>query len=200
MHARARGKSFLDVGCMWKVHGRIAFVAEEAGASRVTGIDVFPASEEFRAEHERRGSQVRFVQGDLNEEATGAQAGAHEVVWCSGVLYHQPDPALTLRRLRALTTETLLLQTTTLPELPGVTQGSVFYPGLPERDRAVYKRIWGPESANGFDPPKPGDDAYAPWFFGLSPSALDALLRQSGFEPGERFGDAFGVHLVARPA
>ncbi len=33
----AAGKTFCDVGCMWKVHGRIAFVAEEAGATAVTG-------------------------------------------------------------------------------------------------------------------------------------------------------------------
>ena len=30
----AAGKTFCDVGCMWKVHGRIAFVAEEAARPR----------------------------------------------------------------------------------------------------------------------------------------------------------------------
>ncbi|MDQ9579608.1 hypothetical protein, partial [Serratia marcescens] len=36
----AAGRSFVDVGCMWNVHGRIAFVAEEAGATAVTGADL----------------------------------------------------------------------------------------------------------------------------------------------------------------
>ena len=51
----AAGKTFCDVGCMWKVNGRIAFVAEEAGATAVTGRRRDgrrrPSSE---AEHERR--------------------------------------------------------------------------------------------------------------------------------------------------
>ena len=53
----AAGKTFCDVGCMWKVHGRIAFVAEEAGATAVTGVDVMEATPEFQAEHERRSSK-----------------------------------------------------------------------------------------------------------------------------------------------
>src|SRR5688572_29117597 len=65
----AVGKSFCDVGCMWKVNGRIAFVAEEAGATAVTGIDVMEATDDFRAEHERRRSSVRFVHGDLHDAA-----------------------------------------------------------------------------------------------------------------------------------
>src|SRR4051795_8279495 len=125
----AAGKSFADVGCMWKVNGRIAFVAEEAGATAVTGIDVLPATPEFEAEHARRHSKVRFVHGDLNDAATVAAAGPHEVVWCSGVLYHAPDPIQTLTRLRELTTELLILQTMVIPELPGARQGLVFYPG-----------------------------------------------------------------------
>ena len=129
----AAGKTFCDVGCMWKVNGRIAFVAEEAGATAVTGVDVMQATPEFQAEHERRSSKVRFVRGDLHEPATIAEVGPHDVVWCSGVLYHSPNPVLTLQRLRELTTELLILQTMTLPELPGVEQGLVFYPGVPDQ-------------------------------------------------------------------
>ena len=45
----AAGKTFCDVGCMWKVHGRIAFVAEEVGATAVTGVDVMEPTDEFVA-------------------------------------------------------------------------------------------------------------------------------------------------------
>ncbi len=58
---------------------------------------------------------MRFVRGDLHDPATVAEVGPHEVVWCSGVLYHAPNPVLTLQRLRELTTELLILQTMTLP-------------------------------------------------------------------------------------
>src|SRR3954454_3756877 len=88
----AAGKSFADVGCMWKVNGRIAFVAEEAGATAVTSVDVMAASDEFEAERRRRESNVRFVNGDLHDPATIAEVGEHDVVWCSGVLSHAPNP------------------------------------------------------------------------------------------------------------
>jgi SAM-dependent methyltransferase len=192
----AAGKTFCDVGCMWKVNGRIAFVAEEAGATSVTGVDVVEASPEFRAEHEARGSRVRFIQGDLHDERTLAEVGPHEVVWCSGVLYHAPNPVLTLQRLRELTTELLILQTMTLPELPGVKQGLVFYPGVP--NPRLYAR-WGEEAARSLRLPEPGEDPYAPWWWGISRSALMAMLRAARFEPVELWGDPFAVHVVARP-
>ena len=192
------GRSFLDVGCMWKVHGRIAFVAEEAGATAVTGIDVMDATPEFEAERARRGSRVRYLRGDVNEAATVEAAGPHEVVWCSGVLYHAPSPMLTLQRLRELTTETLILQTTCLPELPGVAQGCVFYPGLSERDRTLYS-MWGEQASRGIRGPEPGEDPYAPWWWGFSRSALRSMLEAAGFEPREEWGDPFGVHVIAAP-
>jgi SAM-dependent methyltransferase len=192
----AAGRTFCDVGCMWNVHGRIAFVAEEAGATAVTGVDVMAASPEFDAEHGRRSSRVRFVQGDLHEPATVADVGPHEVVWCSGVLYHAPNPVLTLQRLRELTTELLILQTMTLPELPGVKQGLVFYPGVP--NPGLYAR-WGEAAARSLRLPEPGEDPYAPWWWGISHSALAAMLRAARFEPVERWGDPFAVHVLARP-
>ena len=196
----AAGASFCDVGCMWKVNGRIAFVAEEAGATVVTGVDVLPATEEFESERTRRGSAVRFVHGDLNDAVTVAEVGPHEVVWCSGVLYHAPNPVLTLTRLRELTTELLILQTMTIPELPGVRQGVVFYPGLSDAERRLYHR-WGPSAARGLRDPAAteGEIAYEPWWWGFSASSLRAMLRVAGFEPYEEIGDPFGVHVLARP-
>lgn len=191
------GKTFCDVGCMWKVNGRIAFVAEEAGATAVTGVDVMAATPEFDAEHERRSSKVRFVQGDLHDAATISEVGPHDVVWCSGVLYHAPNPVLTLQRLRELTRELLILQTMTLPELPGVDQGLVFYPGV--RNPRLYAR-WGEQAARSLRLPKPGEDPYAPWWWGISHSALRAMLRAADFEPVAQWGDPFAVHVLARPA
>ena len=192
----AAGRTFCDVGCMWKVNGRIAFVAEESGARAVTGVDVMDATAEFLAERERRTSSVRFVHGDLHDPATVAQVGPHEVVWCSGVLYHAPNPVLTLQRLRELTTELLILQTMTLPELPGVSQGLVFYPGVP--NPRLYAR-WGEQALRSLRLPEPGEDPYAPWWWGISRSALAAMLRAARFEPVDEWGDPFAVHVLARP-
>src|SRR4051794_29129305 len=84
----AAGKSFADVGCMWQVNGALAFAAEDAGATAVSGMDVMGPTPEYEAEHERRASTVRFVQGDLHDERAIEQLGPHDVVWCSGVIYH----------------------------------------------------------------------------------------------------------------
>src|SRR3954469_21042633 len=88
----APGRSFVDVGCMWGVNGPYAFVAEEAGASRVTGVDVFGPTPEFEAERSARASRVRFVLGDATDPRTIEAIGETDVVFCAGVLYHHPSP------------------------------------------------------------------------------------------------------------
>lgn len=193
----APGKSFLDAGCMWNVHGRIAFEAEEAGATAVTGLDVAAPTPEYEDEHARRRSAVRFVQGDIHDGRTAARAGVHDLVFCSGVLYHSPNPVLLLERLRALTSETLVLQTMVVPELPGARNGLVFLPGLDEGQRRLYTR-WGEVAARGLRSPRCEADPFAPWWWAISPSALRSMLRTAGFEPEQEWGDPFSLHVRAR--
>ncbi len=183
MARHVRGRSFADVGCMWSVDGAIAFAAEAAGAREVTGVDVMGVSEAYSAEHEHRGSKVRFVQGDLHDLATIKAVGPHDVVWCSGVLYHAPHPLLTLERLRAITADTLILATETLPlsgtrcdfaPRPGT------HPGLTEPFRAGA--------------------GYVPWYWGISPGAVRAMLEATGFTVVEEHRLAFHTTVVARVA
>ncbi len=178
------GRSFVDVGCMWTIDGALCFAAEAAGARSVTGVDVMAASERFEAERERRGSQVRFVRGDLHDPATIDAVGAHDVVWCSGVLYHAPHPLLTLERLRALTGQTLLLATETVAETPGRKGTCIIAPGTEEHPNA--------------EPPAGPNAGYGPWYWGISPSALRTMLMLSGFEVVEEFRTPFHVTVVAR--
>ena len=189
----APGRSFLDVGCMWSVHGRICFVAEDAGATAVTGVDLMGETPEFLAERERRGSGVRFVQGDMHEPGTLAP---HDVVWCSGVIYHAPHPILTLERLRAATRETLILATEALPEVPGLRGACVLYPAA---DRRAFRGIAaGP--ALGVDVDFDPAQGYGNWFWGITPSALRGMLRVAGFEVvRELRPNPFHVTVVARP-
>lgn len=195
----APGRSFLDVGCMWSVSGRIAFVAEESGASAVTGVDFMDRSPAFDAEHERRRSNVRFVQGDLHDPATLDRAGKHDVVWCSGVLYHAPHPLLTLERLRSVCGERLILSTEALPEIPGLRGGCVFYPGLDDRARRAYRRVPGGRAVGLTEPYDPAE-GYGNWFWGITPSALLGMLRASGFEQERVVRSPFHLAVVARAA
>ena len=178
------GRSFVDVGCMWTVHGALCFAAEEAGAASVTGVDVMAPTERFEDERRRRGSHVRFVQGDVHDPATIAAVGRHDVVWCSGVLYHAPHPLLTLSRLRELTAGTLLLATETVAETPGRHRTCVV---APDRDAHPNAR-----------PPAGPDAGYGPWYWGISPSALRSMLTLSGFTVLEEHRTPLHVTVVAR--
>jgi hypothetical protein len=178
------GRSFVDVGCMWTIHGALCFAAEDAGAATVTGVDVMAPTAPFTAELARRDSKVRFVQGDLHEPATVARIGRHDVVWCSGVLYHAPHPLLTLERLRELTGQTLLLATETVAETPGRRGTCVIAPGRDEHPNAE------PAGAAG--------QGYGPWYWGIAPSALRTMLTLSGFEVVEEHRTPFHVTVVAR--
>ncbi len=192
------GRSFADIGCMWSVDGAIAFLAERCGATAVTGLDVMPASEKFAAEHAARASTVRFVQGDLHDPAAMADVGSHQVVWCSGVIYHAPHPLLTLERLHEITAETLILASETIPEVPGVSQACVFLPELPEGDRLAHASARPGRPALGITEPFARHQSYGAWWWGLSASALKGMLAASGFDVVEQHGDALHVTLVAR--
>jgi Methyltransferase domain len=194
----APGRSFLDVGCMWSVDGAIAFLAEESGATAVTGIDLMPPTRAYQAEHARRDSKMRFVPGDVHDPAVVEQAGVHDVVWCSGVLYHVPHPLLTLERLRSLTRETLILATEAIPEVPGAPGAALFYPAL---DAAARKRFAarGVGGRTGLDTPFDPAAAYANWFWGLTPSALRGLLDVAGFDVVDAVEEPFHSTLIATP-
>jgi SAM-dependent methyltransferase len=178
------GRSFVDVGCMWTIDGALCFAAEDAGAASVTGVDVMPRSQRFDSEVARRDSKVRFVQGDLHDPATVAAIGRHDVVWCSGVLYHAPHPLLTLQRLRELTGQTLLLATETVADTPGRRGTCIVAPG--------------PEEHPNAEPPSGPDAGYGPWYWGISPSALRSMLELSGFAVVQEFRTPFHMTVVAR--
>jgi hypothetical protein len=179
------GRTFADVGCMWSVHGALCFAAEDAGAAAVTGVDVMDRSPEFDAEHARRDSKVRFVQGDLHDPALLDQVGPVEVVWCSGLIYHAPHPLLSLERLRTMTTQTLLLATEIVPETPGRPNTCVIAPG--PHDHPNARPATGP------------DQGYGPWYWGISPSALRTMLALTGFAVVEEHHTPWHATVVARP-
>jgi len=195
----APGRSFADIGCMWSVHGAVGFLAEEAGATAVTGLDVMAPTPEFEAEHRRRGSALRFVRGDVHEPDTLAHVGEHDVVWCTGVLYHSPHPVLLLQRLHSITGQVLILATETIPDVPGLAHASVFYPGMRARDRGLHESLRPGRPAlaisTEFDPAQ----SFGAWWWGLSAGAVRAMLAACGFGVLEEHGGPLHRTFVARP-
>jgi hypothetical protein len=144
----------------------------------------------FEAERARRESKIRFVCGDVHDARIIEEIGVHDVVWCSGLLYHSPNPLLTLERLRALCGQTLLLATETLPEVPGLRGACVFYPGAEPATFAAPGRVG---LATPFDPAR----GYENWWWGITLSALRGILGAAGFEVADVHDDVLHVTVVA---
>lgn len=192
----ALGKSFADIGCMWEVNGFFSFLAEECGARRVVCVDIFPESEEFLREKSKRNSAVEFVQGDLHLQETINKIGLCDVVFCSGVLYHSPNPLETLSKLRWICKQRLILSTALVPEMLGIRNGAIFYPFLNEKQRRVWSQGEGNRPA--INVPYEPEAGYANWFWGFSPSCVESMLECAGFEVEKRYIMPFIGYFVCR--
>ena len=190
------GKSFADVGALWGINGLNSFIAEESGATRVVAVDIYPESKEFLEQKKKHNSRVEFVQGDINLSKTTEKIGICDVVLCSGVLYHTPDPIHLLMRLRSICGETLILNTASIPEMHGIRNGAVFYPFLNEKQRKIWNRKVGSQKA--ITGPYEPEEGYANWFWGFTPSCLESMLECAGFEVKERFISPFLSILVCK--
>lgn len=194
-----KGKSFVDIGCMWGVNGEYAFVAEEAGAKVVKGVDVFGPTPEFEEKKKSRASSVEFVLGDICQPATILAIGQMDVVFCAGVLYHHPSPYNLLVALRLICRETLILRTSTIPEVNGLPNFAVYFPMLDARGRQLWNlsRLglqYQVGISDAFDP----QQGYGNWFWGLTPSCLVALVQTAGFAVEWQFEEAFSQTLICK--
>jgi len=193
----AQGKSFVDIGCLWGVHGAYCFHAEASGATDVLGVDVYPVTPEFEKAKEERSSGVKFLQGDVNDPETIQQIGKREVVFFSGVLYHLPNPVSTLCLLRGICQKHLILYTQTIPEVPGLKNVNVYYPGLEASQRALWNRRMGRQ--RGITGPFEPEEGYGNWFWGFTPSGLEGMLLSAGFSVVERHQHPFSCLFVCAP-
>lgn len=194
----ARGKTFTDVGCMWRVHGAYAFHALAVGATRVTGVDVDPATPEFHARNAEVGNAVRFVQGDLNDPAIETWAGRSDVVFCSGVLYHVPDPIFSLTQLRRICGEVLILTTATITERREP-HAAILLPFMTDAERERLGYDSGGGSKVGLDTPFAPDRGYTNWFWLPTPSCVGAMAKLAGFTVREVHTHLRVTTIVAAP-
>ena len=195
----APGHSFADIGCMWGVNGAHAFAAEQAGATIVKAVDVFGPTPEFQVTHRAQQSRVEFILGDCTSPETLARIGQVDVVFCAGVLYHHPSPFDVLVALRRICRETLVLRTSTIPEVDGLPNAAVYFPMLTSGAR----RLWnltslGVSHQAGISNAFSGEEGYGNWFWGLTPSCLVSLLETAGFAVELRENEPFAQTIIAR--
>ena len=181
LNANAKGKSFADIGGMWGTYWG-AFEAVDAGADPVLMLDVNPITDEYKAAIGDR--EVSFLQGDLHDEKILRKIDQADIVLCSGVIYHCPNPLDTLECLRRITKEHLILTCSAmLNEAANPPNGMVYLPGLtPEQRVELVARNPDVIGANGALMDFAPDEGYWNWFFCFTPSSLRSMLETAGFE------------------
>jgi tRNA (mo5U34)-methyltransferase len=141
-----QGKSVIDVGAY---DGYFSFHAERLGAARVVAADSFVwtlpgtgALGNFELIHETLRSNVERVTVSV-EALNPDQIGCFDVTLFLGVLYHAPNMIEYLQRVRAITRETLILET--LVDLLHVPEpAAAYYPsGSLNGDSSNW---WGPNT------------------------------------------------------
>jgi hypothetical protein len=192
------GKRFVDIGGLWGEVNEKVSVAAELGAIEVTMMDIVPQGHElwhsFSDRVRARSIDAECVTANLNEfDTIAAHAGRFDVVHCSGILYHCPNPLHTLAQLRALAGESVVLTSTVVPERTQSSVGQVdlgegglrLVPHLNARDRSIFAAYWnerGVTGIGGLDVDAIWDVSdYNPWWWFLTPSALRQMAEAVGF-------------------
>jgi len=129
--------------------------------------------------------------------ASTAEIGAVDVVFCAGVLYHHPSPFDLLVALRRICRETLILRTSTIPEVRGLPNAAVYFPMMDARARELWSlKSLGVLHQAGISNEFQASDGYGNWFWGLTPSCLESLLKTAGFRVDHRATEAFAQTVI----
>jgi len=127
---------------------------------------------------------------------TRSEIGNCDVVLCSGVLYHTPDPFHLLLSLHSICKERLILNTASIPEMYGIRNASIFYPYLSDNQRQIWKMGFGEQKA--ITRPYEPESGYGNWFWGFTPSALRSMLKCSGFEIEKEYISSFKCIFICK--
>jgi hypothetical protein len=192
------GHTFADVGGLWGTVNEKVSVAHALGASELTMIDLAPEDgvlwQKFRERIEAFGvPDCRRIRRTVTDVSSVLGLG-FDVVHCSGVLYHHPNPLGFLAALRALTARHLVLTSVVVPplvlnehgELRLPPCGVVFLPALSDEERAVlghyYRESSGAVGAGLSMPYEYNVLDLEPWWWLPTSDALRCMCRATGFE------------------
>lgn len=202
IESHVSGLTFADVGGLWGTLNEKISVATLANAKSATLIDITPQSHEawaaVRQHCEAKGVRgYREITGNLDDERLPETTGTFDFVHCSGIIYHCPNPILTLNRLHALTEKYLMLGSMTVPaEIVGEagvikldTGSCIFIPSLTGREKSIVADHFAARgvSVHNIDPAltvpwySNGKPDYSPWWWLWTAETLAAMLEASNF-------------------
>lgn len=199
-----RGRSFVDVGGLWGTINEKVSVAHRAGASELAMVDVTPEGNElWRLFHARLrevgvDAPVTCRVGDVSEY----RDRRYDVVHCSGVLYHHPNPLTIVTGLARACNEHLVLTSAITPnkienragrwELPP--SAVLFVPALTTAEQVILDEHWKAIGADVLGITKPAQyrideqnrTDMAPWWWLPTADALQSMAEVCGFRTLDR--------------
>ena len=197
------GQSFMDIGGLWGTLNEKVSVALRAGAASATMADIAPLDhslwKDFDAHCQQMGVHgYNKARLDIVEPGPALASLRHDVVHCSGIIYHLPDPFRMLGNLRRLTAGHLIITSMVVPEQIRNHHGSLafpadaaaYVPSLGEETRAVIAEHFRSAgvSIGGITQPMEepwlwpdGSPNFGPWWWLMSPPFLRGLIRSAGF-------------------
>jgi hypothetical protein len=200
----AKGRSFLEVGGLWGEVNEKATVAFAAGATGIGALDIWRADSEWWERFRQRCAgaglpPVREVIGSIDNPAVVDEIGVYDVVHCAGVIYHCPNPFLTISHLRRMCGEYLLLTTAVMPPVIENEHGrlelgpdqAILVPTISDRHRRIadtYMTAAYGGGAYGVNSPidgwffSGGEPNYGPWWWLWTAEYMQRLLSVCGFE------------------
>lgn len=204
IEAVVRDKSFMDVGGLWGTRNEKVSLALKSGARTATMADIAPLGHQLWQDFDAHCGQLG-VRGygrarvDIMELPDDASGLMHDVVHCSGIIYHVPDPYRVLANLRRLAREHVILTSMVVPEHIENSVGSAefppdqaaFVPSLRADTRAVVAAHFDALGLSVGAVNKPLDEPwrwpdgkpnYGPWWWLMSPAYLRGLAVAAGFD------------------
>jgi SAM-dependent methyltransferase len=198
------GKQFVDLGGLWACINEKVSIALFSGAREATMVDIQPLGnalwQEFDARCERLGvSGYRRICADINADDLKDRLGTFDLVHCSGVLYHLPQPMHALLNLKRITAKRLIIASMVVPEWIENTAGTLelgtdrclFVPGMSESIREIMTqhfndleiRVAGINQALPYGWMIDHDTVnYSPWWWLYSPSFLKGMIESVGLK------------------
>lgn len=200
----ASGKSFVEVGGLWGEVNEKATIAHKAGASKISAIDIWNEESEWWDKFDKRCQlldikNVSKYIGSIDNPEVVKTVPVHDIAHCAGVLYHCPNPFLTISNLAALCSEYLILTSASFPSIIETEVGGIYLdddaaisvPALTEKKRIVLneyitKNYGGgayginyPTDAWYFEDSNPN---YGPWWWIWTPNYLKSMAEAVGLE------------------
>jgi len=199
-----KDKTFADVGGLWGVVNEKITVAAQAGAVKTTMIDMQPLGNElWKKFHDRCATEgvscSNSIEANVDDSDFPQKVGNYDVVHCSGVIYHCPNPLYTVSQLTKITNYILILASTVIEpkiknakgEISVGTGGGLFVPALNNYQKEIishfYKEV-GASGIIGIDEALQNPwslENYAPWWWLLTTELIASFLEVCGFNVRE---------------